>query len=195
MEKIILVSILIFSLVLISSCNVSLEHFIVADGNYDYSKGEYQNAAMKYLSLPEDTPFPGYIEYNLGNVFYALGESEAAVEEWEKAAATEDAGLLFRVVFNQGVLFFESGLYDKSFHAFKAALELEPSNITVKINLEFVLQKLNGTQQNVRIQIDLTTEKPPGDEVTRILEYIKRKEEWSWQSSEDQQLEPNRNDW
>ena len=83
MEKYFLTG-LILSLILInSSCSNSQIYIDVIEGNYAFSRGEYQEANLAYLKVKGEEPFDEYISYNLGNVYYALGEIDSAFEEWE----------------------------------------------------------------------------------------------------------------
>jgi tetratricopeptide (TPR) repeat protein len=162
-----------------------MAHISVAVGNYAFLKGEYQNANIEYLSARSSGAYGDYVSYNLGNVYSALGESEAALEEWSAAAGTKDRRLLSRVRYNEGILLFEKGRYEKAFEAFRQALKLSPDFVNAKINLEYTLQKISAKTAPASslsaAEARLTAAEAA--ETSRLLEYMRRKEESVWKSS------------
>lgn len=168
-------------------CAPYAAHWRVWKGNYDYMNGRYQPATVAYLRiLEEGNKEEAVIHYNLGNVFYALGETAAAEEEWRMAREGAGGELLFRTLFNQGNLYFELSQYAKAYTSFKDALIIRPESMEAKRNLELSLQKLSSqeTSQSVRSQAGAGSASDPSDEVERILQYIQRKEESQWVSQE-----------
>jgi tetratricopeptide (TPR) repeat protein len=70
-------------LLLLASC--ASPRLNVLTGNYRYSRGEYPQAVIRYFEAVEKERYLAFLAYNLGNAYYALGESLAAVETLEGA--------------------------------------------------------------------------------------------------------------
>ena len=173
--------------VLFFSCGGIETHVEVLKGNYAFTRGEYQEANIAYLRVLQKNIHTGYISYNLGNVYHALGEPEAAREEWVRSLDTGDNRVLFRVLFNQGVLSYELGLYEEAYVSFRKALVLDPGDIGAKVNLEYCLQKINrqGSRQASQSTQSGTGKTTPGDDVERVLEYIRHRESWETPEPEE----------
>ncbi|WP_319476184.1 tetratricopeptide repeat protein [Marispirochaeta aestuarii] len=183
MEKNLLI--LLFPLLLLS-CTPYRTHWQVLKGNYEYINGRYQSAAVSYLGILEnELNEDEVIHYNLGNVFYALGETTASEDEWTRALEGENPELKFRTLFNMGNLYYELSQYRSAFESFKKALLLRPDSREAKRNMELTLLRLGSQQEEERV-LPSAGSVSGGDtsveEVDRILQYIKRKEESQWVS-------------
>ncbi|MBN2657205.1 MAG: tetratricopeptide repeat protein [Spirochaetales bacterium] len=178
-----------------SSCNGLEPGLSVLTGNYNYQIGEFQQATINYVAGLESGRFTEWIYYNMGNVYFSLGEGGAALEVWTNVDSAEDRDLRYRLNFNKGVLFYQLGRYEEAYKLFKEALRSDPASIDGKINLELTLGKLAAPSV------------PPGQgdgsvepskvnpaETQRMLEYIRRKEGELWFSSEKEK-ENYREDW
>ena len=172
-------------LVVLMSCDSSMPAVRVLWGNMAYGSGLYQKSILNYLSA-DDGLAVGVetVHYNLGNVYFALGEGDAALGAWQQAEEnTEDIDVLFRIAFNRGVLYYHWGRYDEAYRSFRRALSLDPTDIDAKINLEDALS---------RIRTELPSS--PEDGVSgiesideggdRLLDYVRRKEAGAWISAE-----------
>ena len=148
MEKYFLTGVILVFLLIISSCSNSQVYIDVIEGNYAFSRGEYQEANLAYLNVKEVDPYSEYISYNLGNVYYALGEIDSAFEEWRSIDDKAKTEITVRGLFNTGVLLFELSRYEEAYKTFRDVLELEPSHINAKINLEYCIQKMSFTTES-----------------------------------------------
>ena len=104
--------------------------------------------------------------------------------------------LLFRVLFNRGVLAYELGRYQNAYEDFRNALELNPESVEAKINLEYSLERISSMSSGEGSQ----TEAPSSGandygEVSRILNYLKRAETQVWTSTEEIKEDRNLRDW
>jgi tetratricopeptide (TPR) repeat protein len=197
MEKrlLIIIAVLIVS---VSSCSNPAVYYSVWQGNNLYASGEYQDATNSYLSALDKGVFSDYISYDLANVYYSLGEASAALKEWEKAALTRDNDLLFRTMYNKGVLEFESGRYQEAFELFKKALKIQPGNRNAKINLEYSLNRINSsanTAESSAAGAEVTEKKEITNEIQRVLDFIRKKESGSWKPNEEEGSLAPENDW
>jgi tetratricopeptide (TPR) repeat protein len=179
----------------LSGCGAE-PHLRVLRGNYAYGQGRFQNATVDYLRAWENAEYQAWIAYNLGNVYYALGEVQAALGMWQRAQESDEADILFGVTFNKGVFYYERGRYQDAYTQFKHALEIDPANVDAKINLELALQKIRAGEQVVRGDPTAGgTEGGPTAQTVRILEYVRRKEETRWFATEEVEDEPDMPAW
>ncbi|RKX78618.1 MAG: hypothetical protein DRP87_05775 [Spirochaetes bacterium] len=194
MERYILVAACI--LFIFSSCGQP--HLDIIRGNYAFLRGDFQKANITYLEALKKGSYEKWIAYNLGNVYYSLGEHEAALKQWNRAASTENKELIFNVVYNRGILYYEQGEYEKAFRDFKRSVEIDPSNLKAKINLEYALQKMNARRANVKTPSIIQKEDSrgfTGEDAERILDYVERKEKERWESSRRVTSPESASDW
>jgi tetratricopeptide (TPR) repeat protein len=185
MERFILILLSLAAVLLSGGCAVSEPHLSVFQGNQDYIKGEFQEANIHYLKALKyrEDKFEKWIRYNIGNVYFALGERASAEDQWIEAADSANGKLRFSALFNLGVYFYEEGEYDKAYHRFREALEIDPAQLDAKRNLELALDKLESREQMKRGEEESEQEEQAGGEIEytqRILEFVKRKEEQLW---------------
>lgn len=191
-------NILIFLLLLFvfttQSCERLIESSSLITGNQQFRSGEYQESIISYLKGLESQESKDYFYYNLGNVYSYLGEYPAAFSVWSHTDGGESPALKFNLLYNKGYLEYQLGNYLKAYNLFKAALNINPASIEAKINLELSLSKMsvaNYSQGSESAESD--QEINESDETTRILEYVKQKENMTWGTThQDQELE---NDW
>jgi len=182
-------------ILLSSSCRNSAPAARVLAGNMSFGRGQYQKAILQYLEADDDVELGrDAVLYNLANVYYALGEGDAALRSWSMAEElTEDVDVLFRIAFNRGVLYYNWGRYDEAYRSFRRALVLRPSDVDAKINLEDSLSRIrtagpqNAAGENQSVNGD-------DEEGRRLLDYIKRKEADTWTGQADDSDERPR-DW
>lgn len=163
-------------------------------GNYNYQIGEFQQATVSYVKGLETGRYNQWIYYNMGNVYFSLGESGAAMDVWSHAESAEDPDLRYRLNFNQGVLQYQLGRYEEAYVLFKESLKADPASIDAKINLELTLGKLAApvTENGGTSGGSSGTVNPA--ETERLLEYIKRREGELWFSTQKEE-ETYREDW
>ena len=178
------------------SCVRPAPYIHVVRGNNAFSRGEYQKANIEYIKALEAGVRPSWISYDIANVYYALGEAEAAQVEWQAARGGESTDLLFRTLFNEAVLAFELGQYEKAYSGFRTALELDPKDIDAKINLELSLEKMDAKPRDETPRVlEVEQSDVREGEVERILDYLRRKEEQLWLSTERIEEDTTIADW
>ncbi len=187
MEKYFLTGLILCLLFISSSCSNSQVYIDVMEGNYAFSRGEYQEANLAYLNVKKEKLYSDYISYNLGNVYYALGEIDSAFEEWGVLDSLEEkfkTEITIRSYFNTGVLLFELSRYEEAYKIFRRILELDSNYINAKINLEYCIQKMNFTAEKKSLigKTDLD-EFEKSDDVSRVLDFVRRRETNIWKSS------------
>lgn len=180
--RILTIAVLTFAL---SACGME-QHLRVLKGNYAHGQGHFQSATVDYLRAWEEEDYREWVAYNLGNVYYAMGEVQAALGMWERAQESDEADILFGVTFNKGVFYYERGRYEDAYAQFKRSLEIDPGSVDAKVNLELALQKLRAGEQVARGEPSGSDgEEGPTAQTIRILEYVRRKEETRWFATEE----------
>lgn len=190
----ILLMVFLGSIGFISCGRVQVGWFLIT-GNWYYLEGRYQKAQMAYLKALELKKYEEWVHYNLGNVYYALGERRAALEEWDRAQGAEDSRLRFNVLFNKGVLALEEENWKEGEKLFIQALELDPTSYSAKVNLEYATRKIASAEtQGAKLQGSPKPQKLD-EEGERLLHYIRQKESKRWIASDRLAVEELAGDW
>jgi tetratricopeptide (TPR) repeat protein len=176
--------------VLLAGCSDLAPFTGVVKGNRKYAGGDYQGANIAYIEAGRSGKYEHWIAYNLGTVYYALGEAEAAEREWQIASGTQDETLLYNVYFNLGVLYYDRGLYAFAYERFRNALEINPKGVQAKLNLELSMEKLEVKDQKSQPSGDSATNGQSRGEIERILNYLRRMEGEVWESTENLDYDP-----
>ena len=185
-----------FVIVALSSCSVARVYVGVVQARNDYSGGDFQGANRKLVSLTRAGAFEPWISYNIGTVYYALGEPAAAEELWSADSGEVSTELAVLREFNLGVLAYERGSYEESYERFVRVLQLDPSLVEAKINLEFAFEKIEDQNELKKAPVpDGNSAADPGSDVHRLLQYLERLEQNVWQSTEYVEEEGGVNDW
>jgi tetratricopeptide (TPR) repeat protein len=145
MEKIIAGSVLILALFSLSGCGEPVVR--IAGAGQDVRRGNYQEALAVYLTAAEKTKFRRVVEYNIGNVYYYLRETERALAMWELAGRSSRSETAYRAGFNRGVALYGLQEYEKAAEAFLRALRLFPDRLEAKVNLEYCVRQMNFREQ------------------------------------------------
>ena len=180
----------------------------VLQGNMAYSRGDYQTALVRYLSTREDEAQRGWLLFNAANVYYALGEQEAALVAWNDARSaavgSDDSSrggstlLIHAASYNRGVLLHERGEYRGAYDEFRYALSVNPRSAVAKVNLELALQKIRSAEQAEQRgggPADDVGGEDAGQATLRILEYVRRKEAQRWFANRESDDTSHQQDW
>ncbi|MFQ3620438.1 MAG: tetratricopeptide repeat protein [Spirochaetales bacterium] len=164
-------------------------------GNRAFQSGNFQEAQLAYLKALATGKHTEWIHYNLGTVYYSLGEKEPALKEWEKALTTSNAKLRFHVLFNKGFAALELGKAKEAEKFFIQALELDPKSIAAKVNLEYATQLAEAPSADKGKSSG--TPKPEGlsQEGEQLLQYFRQKENTRWIGSSKIVQDADREDW
>lgn len=183
---------LLLQLIFFSSCNILEPGLSVLRGNYLYQQGSYQDALLLYLQGEDSGKYKGRIQYNMGNVYYALGEGPAALELWAVVDGNTDSEVIFNTVFNQGVIYYQMGNYPEAYRAFRTTLELSSGSLDAKRNLEMTIDRMEAEARTGETRTKSPVQETT-DDARRILQYIRRKEGTPWKSEQGDSASVN--DW
>ncbi len=194
-RKGIVLGFIILEFISVVSCTGVRVGWHLVKGNRYYAEGNFQEAQVAYTQALEVGEYGEYAHYNLGNVYYTLGERKAALAEWEKAQGAEESRLRFNVLFNKGVLALEEENFKEAERLFIQALEIDSTSYPAKINLEYALLKLSTLQAQASKLHGSPRSHQLDDEGERLLHYIRQKETNRWIASNKIVLEESAEDW
>ncbi|MBN2441492.1 MAG: tetratricopeptide repeat protein [Spirochaetales bacterium] len=187
-----------FILLLCIGCGFNEPLIEIVDGNYRFMRGDYTGATISYIKALEKQSHEEWIYYNLGNVYNALGETNAAIEELTRATKSTHPEVLFRTHFNLGNIYYRLGKYEKAIDHFKSSLKAKQNEIDAKINLELAVDKMEKEKSIKQNELSIKKDEKVNDntEDSQLLEYIKQREALIWRSL-NQPAPVNReiNDW
>jgi len=183
------------SVLVLGSCTEAGAGWSVIQGNAAFQRGEFQKASLSYLAAEKSGTSLDVIDYNLGNVYNALGETNSALSVWGRIRNPGSEELSYRLAFNKGYLLYQRGQYEEACQEFRTALLMKPSSLEAKRNLEICLLKTQNFG-SVLPGRSLTPEAPtPGETQKALLDYISRLEGTRWKANNRHEAEPSSSDW
>ena len=167
---------------------------LVLQGNHRHEQGQYGRATISYMAALERGRNTPTILYDLAGVYYALGETEPALDALGRALEGEGRELRFRAHFNLGSAYYDLARYGEAVVQYVEALKTRPDDIDAKINLELALRKLQSSGTAAAPQAEPASGAMSAS-TRRILDLARQKERAVWQSLH--QAEPDRReaDW
>ncbi|MCL2519639.1 MAG: tetratricopeptide repeat protein [Spirochaetaceae bacterium] len=184
--------VLILSLTWLSGCNAVAPAFLVLSGNYRFEQGRYHEAVAAYFRALEFNRQSERIYFNLGNVYDALGEAEAALEMWRLAETSDNYETRSKALFNQGVMHFRLEQFDEAVSSFIAALMANPNDFNAKINLELALFQRGAERAG---EIREANSNDLSSEQERMLDFLRRQEAHIWLREGGNYQWQDENDW
>lgn len=180
---------MVFTLCFLFSCeDINTYHKILL-GNNAFNKGLYQEASYNYFLIKNDERYQDVVNYNLGNVYYALGFDKDAMSRWSIAESSKNQDLRFCVAYNLGVKNYEDGNYQTAFDYFRKAIIIEPvrfkkANLqAAKINLQLCLDKIQISEKYSTALDSVSvvkTQSQKSDKYLELMKFIEKKEEIEW---------------
>ena len=175
-----LVLVLLLSVV---SCSEWRAGLAVVQGNAAYQRGDFQKAGLNYLAAQKAGSSADVVNYNLGNVYNALGETNTALAVWNRIVRPADEEVAYRLAFNKGYLLYQRGQYDEACQEFRTALLMKPSSLDAKRNLEICLLKTQNFGSALPARTRTTDHTEPGETQKALLDYINRLEGTRWKAN------------
>lgn len=177
-------------LISITSCSDLSGKLLILEGNFYQLRGFSNQAIAAYLKAASHPETKAYAEFGLGAVYHSLDEREAALERFKDAETTvngaprqEHQELLYRIRYNSGVIAFENGQYDDAAARFRQALEVNPSRIDAKRNLELSLAARRYDENTPESKAE-EGRNQENAETDALFEYLRGKERQQWKSRE-----------
>ena len=114
-----------------------------------YQKQKFNQASKKFLEARQGKPNDPKISYNLGNSRYKQGDYEKALHSYSRSVEQNlNSSTNQKANYNMGNALFRMNKLEESIVAYKKALELDPSDMDAKFNLEFVREQIKKKKQN-----------------------------------------------
>ena len=167
----------------------------IAGAGQDVRRGNYQKALAAYLVAAEHTRYSDVVEYNLGNVYFYLGETNRAMEMWKAAAGSSRSVVAYRARFNSGVVFYNLHRYEKAADAFLQALRIFPDRRDAKINLEYCIHHLTAEVPEPESG-DKEEKKADEKTVDVLMNIVRQQEKNRWEQTQSPEpAESELRDW
>lgn len=150
-----------------ASCSNAAARLAVLDGNAAFARGERQDALARYLAAG-----PGEVQsFDLGNVYAAMGETDAARSLLSPLRDASDPRVAFGSAYNLGLLELELGRHDEAIDALRAALRARPEDVEAKRALELAVEASRNARSASAASRSPTAEGSDsgGDELFGIL--------------------------
>jgi len=166
-----------------ASCSDWGDGWTIVQGNAAFQRGEFQKASLSYLAAQGTATSSDVVNYNLGNVYNALGETNTALSIWGRITKPSSEELAYRLAFNKGYLLYQRGQYDQACQEFRTALLMKPSSLDAKRNLEICLLKTQNFGSALPARAKTVDRTDPGETQKALLDYINRLEGSRWKST------------
>ena len=167
---------------------------LMAIGNYRYIRGDYQGAISIYYNLADDKQNSVWGYYNLGIVYYSLGEYESSLRMFSYAKRDSDFFLNFNINYNEGVIYYNQGLYRKAEMAFKEALKINPASYNAKYNLELAIIKKRTIPDNLG-NLNVKRNQSFIENNENFLRYVENLERVLWVMRSEERVLSLKEDW
>ncbi|MBV2169459.1 MAG: tetratricopeptide repeat protein [Bdellovibrio sp.] len=118
------------------------------EGNKSLKAQNFGPAMDKYIEGLRYDPFAGALHLNLGLSLEGLQQAEKAIQSYKEAEAlavkAQDLPLVFMARFNQAQLLGKAKKIDEAIALYQKALEIIPSSVEAKTNIELLTQSQQG---------------------------------------------------
>jgi tetratricopeptide (TPR) repeat protein len=165
------------------SCSDLADGWSVVQGNAAYQRGEFQKASLSYLAAQGTGAVRDVVNYNLGNVYNALGETNTALATWSRIDKPSTEELAYRLAFNKGYLLYQRGQYEDACREFRTALLMKPASLDAKRNLEICLLKTQNFGTALPARSRTADKTDPNETQKALLDYINRLEGNRWKAN------------
>ncbi|MBN1241648.1 MAG: hypothetical protein JXA15_02950 [Spirochaetales bacterium] len=155
------------ALALGASCSGAAGKLAVLDGNAAFARGERQEALSRYLAAG-----PGEVQsFDIGNVYAAMGEADAARVLLSPLRGAADLRVAFGAAYNLGLLELELGRHEEAIDSLRAALRLRPGDLEAKRALELAVEAARKSRSASSASRSPSSEgdDPGGNELFGIL--------------------------
>ena len=120
----------------------------IHQGNRAFVKGDYKTAEFEYRAAQKLNPQSARAAFNLGDVYLAQRNMQAALEQYQVAAKGESNKFLRSLSYhNVGVAYHLNKQYDKAIDFYKEALRNNPHDEDTRYNLVLCQKQKKEDQQ------------------------------------------------
>ena len=117
------------------------------EGVSRYEKGRPLDAYGLFTDALADQPFAPEVQYNIGNAFLQLKDTDKAISQFRLAiklapgSTAREKEVRFRSLFNVGAILGSVNKTDDALEAYQQALDLKPDSLETKTNIELLTQQ------------------------------------------------------
>jgi Ca-activated chloride channel homolog len=120
----------------------------IQEGLNQYQEGLFPEAENNFSQARTSRPDDPRLNYNLGSSYYKQEKFQEALQDYTHAALeNSDPQLKKNSLYNSGNALFKLGKLQKAEAAYKKVLNLDPSDMDAKFNLEFVREQLKKKEE------------------------------------------------
>lgn len=119
----------------------------VETGNARMKSGKPDEALVEYDKAVKALPAEPGAHFDRGTALYALGRFDEAREEFLRATEARATPLKASAFYNLGNSFFKTEKYGDAIAAYRRSLQLDPTDVRAKWNLELALKKKKEEDQ------------------------------------------------
>lgn len=124
----------------------------------DIKLEKYEEAALRYYDVIAAWPTGIEAHSNVGVILSQLQKNEEALKSFDQALLLadqqKDLKAMFYVLYNKGVYYGKLKNVEQALNNYQAALEIVPTSIEVKTNIELLIQQQQKDQKNQKDQKD-----------------------------------------
>ena len=142
----------LFCFIALQAAAQSAEWRHLHQGNRAFMRGDYKTAEVEYRNAQKLNPRSARAAFNLGDVYMAQKNIQAALEQYQIAAKGESNKYLRALSYhNVGVAYHLNKQFDKAIDFYKEALRNNPHDDDTRYNL-VLCQKQNKEEQQEKQQ-------------------------------------------
>jgi len=130
----------------------------------------WANNMALWFDIVQKSPDSAMAHYNMGGEYYANGQSDLAIVEFQKAI--EIAPNYADAHYNLGAVYQNKGLLEKAISQYRYALNLAPNSVDAYFNLGVIYTQLNSFEEAVLAFQEALRIKPDYQEAQRELEKV-----------------------
>jgi Ca-activated chloride channel family protein len=151
----------LFNLVVMFLCGVANLGYASHPGIDAYNQQAFDQAKTAFEAALVKHPDSGKVNYNLGNTYFKLKDTQRAIQAYEEAIPLLNENDKTNAYYNLGTAHLNNNDFKQALSAYREVLTRDPSHLKAKQNLEWALrqqdmppQASNGSQN----QTDDTTD-------------------------------------
>lgn len=180
----------------LSGCKINADGvFGILGGVLSWSNQNWPASVSVFMEIEEMARKEGnsnlreYAVYGIASTYLAQDEYDPALvrlSEIENAASDDIRSGVF---YQSGIIAFRKGEYDGAAQYFRKALEIDPSRIDAKINLELSRRSLvEKKADRSSSSSGLKDDGESGSEGETIFNLVRKKEQDRWKNQEDESI-------
>ncbi len=117
-------------------------------GNRKFHEGKFEEALEYYREAQVEKPDAPELRFNAGDAYFKKNAFQDALREFGHALKSKDPSLLARAYYNLGNVHVRQQKLQQAVEAYKRSLALRPEDLDAKVNLEWVLERMQEQERN-----------------------------------------------